>query len=375
MSDFSPSAALGSPRWVAASVLSSILHLTAVVLIVAAIDRPAAGRGRFRQQRDRHRARATMPVNRRQPRSTSPNRRPPLRRSTAAEFAPPVTPVAAAGPAESLRRSTHRVRHASPKRRRRPASDAATTARPATGRRASACSASKAKARKFVYVFDRSTSMEGAPLAAAKQQLIESLQSLDSVHQFHIIFFNHADAERSTSRGGGRRIAFATDRNKKLAAQVRRRHHGRRRHRPAAGAPRRDATAPRRDLLSDRRRRPDAARASWPRSPSSIAAPARRSATIEFGRGPAKAAEELPHRARANHRRAVRLRRHDEAVAVTPTEPRAQAEPWQCSSQPHPRWLEFHVALPRPADVVHAELRRVARPDRASGGTAPPNAP
>ena len=71
---------------------------------------------------------------------------------------------------------------------------------------------------KFVYVFDRSSSMEGPPLAAAKRQLIESLQSLESVHQFHIIFFNHADCRRSIITGGGRRIAFATDRNKQLAA-------------------------------------------------------------------------------------------------------------------------------------------------------------
>lgn len=70
---------------------------------------------------------------------------------------------------------------------------------------------------KFVYLFDRSASMEGAPLAAAKRQLIESLASLDSVHQFHIIFFN-TKIQSFDVTGGGRRIAFATDRNKQLAA-------------------------------------------------------------------------------------------------------------------------------------------------------------
>jgi hypothetical protein len=70
---------------------------------------------------------------------------------------------------------------------------------------------------KFVYVFDRSSSMEGAPLAAAKRQLIESLNSLDTVHQFHIIFFNHR-LRMFDVTSGGRRIAFASDRNKKLAA-------------------------------------------------------------------------------------------------------------------------------------------------------------
>jgi len=70
---------------------------------------------------------------------------------------------------------------------------------------------------KFVYLFDRSSSMEGPPLAAAKRQLIESLRSLESVHQFHIIFFN-TRTQAFDITGGGRRIAFATDRNKQLAA-------------------------------------------------------------------------------------------------------------------------------------------------------------
>jgi hypothetical protein len=73
------------------------------------------------------------------------------------------------------------------------------------------------KGNKFVYVFDRSASMEGAPLAAAKRQLLESMRSLESVHQFHIIFFNTRTHAFDFS-GGGRRIAFATDRNKQLAA-------------------------------------------------------------------------------------------------------------------------------------------------------------
>ena len=74
------------------------------------------------------------------------------------------------------------------------------------------------KGSRFVYVFDRSSSMEGAPLAAAKQQLIASLDSLSSVHQFHIIFFNQEMRNFDLS-GGGRRVAFGTDRNKKLAAR------------------------------------------------------------------------------------------------------------------------------------------------------------
>jgi hypothetical protein len=70
---------------------------------------------------------------------------------------------------------------------------------------------------KFVYLFDRSASMMGAPLANAKRQLIDSLKSLDELHQFHIIFFNHR-LQAFDATSGGRRIAFATDRNKLLAA-------------------------------------------------------------------------------------------------------------------------------------------------------------
>jgi hypothetical protein len=70
---------------------------------------------------------------------------------------------------------------------------------------------------KFVYVFDRSASMEGAPLAAAKRQLLESLQSLEDTHQFHIIFFNHRLRSFDIT-AGSRRIAFGSERNKKLAS-------------------------------------------------------------------------------------------------------------------------------------------------------------
>jgi hypothetical protein len=70
---------------------------------------------------------------------------------------------------------------------------------------------------KFVYVFDRSVSMEGARLAAAKRELIDSLEALESTHQFQIIFFNHQVRAWDLS-GGQNRIAFGTERNKKVAA-------------------------------------------------------------------------------------------------------------------------------------------------------------
>lgn len=69
---------------------------------------------------------------------------------------------------------------------------------------------------RFVYVFDRSISMAGTPLRAAKEQLIASLDSLDSIHQFQVIFFNH-EPQAWDLTGGQNRIAFASDANKQMA--------------------------------------------------------------------------------------------------------------------------------------------------------------
>lgn len=71
---------------------------------------------------------------------------------------------------------------------------------------------------RFVYLFDHSTSMTGAPLAAAKQQLIGSLDALSSVHQFQVIFFNDR-MQAWDLTGGQNRVPFASDANKQLAAQ------------------------------------------------------------------------------------------------------------------------------------------------------------
>lgn len=73
------------------------------------------------------------------------------------------------------------------------------------------------KGSRFVYLFDRSASMEGAPLAAAKRQLLQSLQSLGSIHQFHIIFFN-TTTQPFVNPNGTFKNAFATEINKQLAA-------------------------------------------------------------------------------------------------------------------------------------------------------------
>jgi hypothetical protein len=57
---------------------------------------------------------------------------------------------------------------------------------------------------RFVYVFDRSGSMDGfqgRPLAAAKSQLLASLDDLDRVHQFQIIFYNEQPQLFNPDRG------------------------------------------------------------------------------------------------------------------------------------------------------------------------------
>lgn len=72
---------------------------------------------------------------------------------------------------------------------------------------------------KFVYVFDRSGSMDGhggAPLLAAKSQLIGSLGDLGQTHQFQIIFYN--ERPRIFNPGGREgRLVFGNEQNKNLA--------------------------------------------------------------------------------------------------------------------------------------------------------------
>jgi hypothetical protein len=73
---------------------------------------------------------------------------------------------------------------------------------------------------KFLYVFDRSMSMsepDDRPMAAAKAELIASLESLDRVHQFQIIFFNHEEPRVFNPSGKPDRLAFADDASKQAA--------------------------------------------------------------------------------------------------------------------------------------------------------------
>lgn len=77
----------------------------------------------------------------------------------------------------------------------------------------------KGTGTKFVYAFDRSGSMEspgGRPLAAAKSQLLSSLETLGPKQQFQIIFYN--DFPRAfTPNGRKAQLMFATDANKRAA--------------------------------------------------------------------------------------------------------------------------------------------------------------
>ncbi len=74
----------------------------------------------------------------------------------------------------------------------------------------------------FVYVFDRSDSMNdyrGGPLAASRSELIRSLQSLQPTHQFQILFYNSRITAFNPSRARSAQLMFATEQNKELAAR------------------------------------------------------------------------------------------------------------------------------------------------------------
>ncbi len=78
----------------------------------------------------------------------------------------------------------------------------------------------KGTGSRFIYVFDRSESMEGyerRPLLAAKSALKASLTSLQRNHQFQIVFYN--DRTRVLKIGGQSKMFFGTDENKEDGMQ------------------------------------------------------------------------------------------------------------------------------------------------------------
>jgi hypothetical protein len=71
---------------------------------------------------------------------------------------------------------------------------------------------------RFVYVFDRSGSMDGRPLRAAQAQLHRSLNDLDRVNQFQIIFYNHQPRVFNPA-GAEPRLMWADDATKRMAQE------------------------------------------------------------------------------------------------------------------------------------------------------------
>lgn len=74
--------------------------------------------------------------------------------------------------------------------------------------------------RRFVYVFDRSDSMngyEGRPFAVAKAELKKSLESLNEAHEFQIIFYNDAPLAVGGSDSNSPRLMLGSEPQKKSA--------------------------------------------------------------------------------------------------------------------------------------------------------------
>jgi len=72
----------------------------------------------------------------------------------------------------------------------------------------------------FVYVFDRSDSMngfEGSPFRSAKREMLKSLETLTSINQFQIIFYNESPSPYQGSLSGTRRLIYATDNERDTA--------------------------------------------------------------------------------------------------------------------------------------------------------------
>lgn len=78
----------------------------------------------------------------------------------------------------------------------------------------------KGQGNRFVYVFDRSSSMagyEGRPLYWAKSELVGSLKRLQPIHQFQVIFYNQDPHIMTPFGGQGPQMVFANDSGKRAA--------------------------------------------------------------------------------------------------------------------------------------------------------------
>jgi hypothetical protein len=95
-----------------------------------------------------------------------------------------------------------------------------------TGGRAGAVKAElfgvEGEGSRFVYVIDRSDSMngfQGKPMQRAKAELLQSLDSLGPTHQFQIIFYNDTPSPYGGSSGRGPQLLRGDDRSKQSAAR------------------------------------------------------------------------------------------------------------------------------------------------------------
>lgn len=79
----------------------------------------------------------------------------------------------------------------------------------------------KGQGNRFVYVFDRSSSMsgyEGRPLLWAKRELVGSLNRLQPIHQFQVIFYNQDPYVMTPFGGQSPQMLFANDAGKRAAS-------------------------------------------------------------------------------------------------------------------------------------------------------------
>jgi hypothetical protein len=71
----------------------------------------------------------------------------------------------------------------------------------------------KAEGAKFVYVLDRSGSTDGKLLAAAKAEILASIEKIDDVHQFQIVVYNDRPKAFNPAGPNGQ-LAFGTEANR-----------------------------------------------------------------------------------------------------------------------------------------------------------------
>ncbi len=70
-----------------------------------------------------------------------------------------------------------------------------------------------AEGSKFVYVLDRSGSTDGKLMAAAKAEILASIENIDDVHQFQLVVYNERPKAFNPAGPGGQ-LAFGTDANR-----------------------------------------------------------------------------------------------------------------------------------------------------------------